>query len=247
MLNETFLLKRLRKRGLGSNLFQCVDTDFYLETLYEDTLEAFSSFYPKLIKGVKITQANAIPTKDPINGGIQFHRYKIPKLNPEDEYIGIEQYHFPGQHMQSGILSGFGGALVEGVFDKVHSLQPIPQVRYSATFEAPDYCLVHPYRTTHTDFVLVMQRMCRLSEIPFGLQELFIRLFICDCKIAIYTEFPSARETGTINGVEVNTNIADFANATSERQEILDQMNEDFITNPERFEALMSNNNGGGA
>ena len=85
-----------------------------------------------------------------------------------------------------------------------------------------------------------MQRKVRLSEIPFGLQEYFKRLFVLDVKSAIYNEFPTARETGVLNGVEINTNISDFSDAESDRNSLLETFDGDWMTNPDRFEALTS-------
>jgi hypothetical protein len=78
------------------------------------------------------------------------------------------------------------------------------------------------------------------KEIPMGLQEYFMRLFTYDCKLAIYNEFPSARDSGTINGIEVNTSISDFNSASSDREALLEIFEGDYYTNPDRFAALVS-------
>lgn len=237
MFNETMLLRRLQRR-IGSRLFSCVPVDYYIDVLNEETLETFSSYYPKLIKGVRITINDAIPTYDPQKGVEEYHRYRIPKLNPEDEYIGIEQFLFNGQGYEQAMV-GFNPPLADACFGKIRSMMPIPAIRYTCSFEEPDFCLVTPYRRNHTDFVLTMQRKTRLNEIPNGLQEYFLRLFTLDCKIALYNEFPSARENGVINGIEVNTNLSDYSSAVSDREQLLDVFESDYQTNPERFTAFL--------
>ena len=208
-----------------------------MDILNEESLETFSSYYPKLVKAVKINKECGIPTFDPQTGAQMYHRYKIPKLNPEDDYIGIERFIFQGQGYEN-VFSGFNSPLADAAFSKIRSLQPVPPIRYVATFEAPDFCLVNPFRQSHTDFTLVMQRKTKLNEIPNGLQEYFLRLYTLDCKLALYNEFPNARDSGTINGVEVNTSLADYSNAESDRVQLLDVFEEDFQTNPDRFEAI---------
>ena len=239
MLNETTLLRHLQRR-IGTKLFNALDIDYFLEILNEETLVTWSSYYPKLIKGIKITEACAIPTFDPINNVQEYHTYTIPKLNPGDEYIGIEKYIFMGQHYGT-IYAGFNGPLADAALSKVRSLQPIPDVKWSATFEAPNFVHVFPYRRNHQDFVLVMQRKIRLTEIDFGLQEYFKRLFVLDVKAAIYNDFPAARETGVLNGVEVNTTISDFSNAESDRNTLLETFDDDYYKNPDRFDTFYGN------
>ncbi len=85
-----------------------------------------------------------------------------------------------------------------------------------------------------------MQRKVRLSEIPSGLHEYFKKLFVLDVKDAIYNEFPAARESGVLNGVEINTNISDFSNASSDRDSLLEVLNDDWYKNPDRFETMLS-------
>jgi hypothetical protein len=236
--NETMLLRKLQRK-IGSKLFQAIDTGFFIDILYEETIDTFSSYYPKLVKGIKMTRACAIPTYDPVNHLQQFHRYKIPKYDPDIEYIGIEQCIMQDQGFDN-VFTSMSPPLVDAAFGKIRSLLPIPVISYTTTFEAPDFCVVSPYRTNHIDFVLIMQRKIRLAEIPMGLQEYFVRLFVFDCKLAIYNEFPAARDSGTINGVEVNTSISDFNSASSDREALLEVFEGDYYTNPERFSAMFN-------
>jgi hypothetical protein len=238
MLNETTLLNNLRIE-LGSKLFECLPLEWYINILHTRTLYLWSSYYPKLIKGIKITQSCAIPTIDPGTGQQNYHRYIIPKYNPEDEYIGIEKYIFNGQGW-GNVYTGFRSPLADAAFAKVRSLQNIPEVRWRAEFEAPNFCEVYPYRQNHVDFSLIMQRMTRLNEIAFGYHESFIQLFVADVKYAIYREFPAARETGVLNGVEINTDINEFSSAKDERKEIMSELKDDYILDPSRFETILS-------
>ena len=48
-MNETLLLRRLQRR-IGSKLYNCVDEQFFMDVLNEETLETFSSYYPKLVR-----------------------------------------------------------------------------------------------------------------------------------------------------------------------------------------------------
>lgn len=238
MLNETTLLNHLRRR-IGSQLFNALDIDYFLEILNEETLSTWSTYYPKLVKGIKITSACAIPTFDPINNCQEYHKYKIPKLNPEDEYIGIEKFIFNGQGYEQA-YAGFNGPLADAAISKVRSILPIPAVRWKAEFEAPDFVEVYPYRRSHQDFVLIMQRKVRLSEIPAGLHGIFKKLFVLDVKATIFADFPAARESGVLNGVEINTTISEFSNAESDREAVLQILDDDYYKNPDRFETFFS-------
>jgi hypothetical protein len=236
--NETLVLRKLQRR-IGSKIFGAIEIDFFIDILYEETIDTFSSYYPKLVKGIKITRQNAIPTYDPVNHIQQFHRYKIPKYSDDIEYIGIEQCIMQDQGFEN-VFTGLNPPLLDAAFNKIRSLTPYPVISYTTTFEAPDFFIVSPYRANHTDFVLIMQRKIRLSEIAMGLQEYFMRLFTYDCKLAIYNEFPSARESGTINGIEVNTSISDFNGASSDREALLEVFEGDYYTNPDRMAAIFS-------
>jgi hypothetical protein len=236
--NETVLLRKLQRR-IGSKLFQAVDTQFFIDILNEETIDTFSTYYPKLVKGIKITQGYAIPTYDPVNHLQRFQRYKIPKYDQDIEYIGIEQAIFQDQGFENAFTS-ITPPLVDAAFGKIRSLLPTTVISYTTTFEEPDFCLISPYRNNHIDFILIMQRKIRLSEVSMGLQEYFMRLFSYDCKLAIYNEFPAARDSGTINGVEVNTNIQDFNNASSDREALLEIFEGDYYTNPDRFSAMFN-------
>jgi hypothetical protein len=236
--NETMLLRKLQRR-IGSKLFQAVDIQFFIDILYEETIDTFSTYYPKLVKGVAITQSCAIPTYDPVNHLQRYQRYKIPKYDKDIEYIGIEQAIMQDQGFENTFTS-ITPPLVDAAFGKVRSLLPTTVISYTTTFEEPDFCIVSPYRNNHIDFVLIMQRKTRLSEVSMGMQEYFTRLFALDCKLAIYNEFPGARDSGTINGVEVNTSISDFNGAASDREALLDIFEGDYHTNPERFASMLN-------
>lgn len=238
MLNETTLLNNLRI-ALGSKLFEAIPINWYLNILHTKTLYLWSSFYPKLVKGVKITAACAIPTIDPATGMQNFHRYCIPRYSNEDEYIGIEKYIFNGQGFNQ-VYTGFRSPMADAALKKIQSLQPIPEVRYRCEFEAPNFCEVYPYRQNHIDFVLIMQRMTRMGEIPFGYHEAFINLFVTDVKAAIYHEFPAARKSGVLNGVDIDTDIESFSDAENERKTIMSDLNDDYYLDPSRFETMLS-------
>lgn len=239
MLNETFLLENLRI-ALGSKLFECIEPKWYINILNIKTKYLWSQYYPKLVKGIKITQACAIPTFDPANNIQEFHRYIIPKYNMEDEYIGIEKFYFNGQGYDQ-VYSGFNSPMADAAMAKIRSLQPIPTVRWRCEFEAPNFCEVYPYRRNHLDFVLTMQRLIRLPEIQMGYHEHFINLFIADVKKAIYKEFPAARESGVLNGVEINADISNFdSEGDSERKEVISELKEDYFLDPSRFESFLS-------
>lgn len=236
--NETYLLRHLMRR-IGSRLYNCFEPKWFIDILNEETLTVYSSYYPKLVKGVKITKECGIETYDPINNARMYHRYIIPKFNPEDEYIGIEKTLFNGQGFEQA-YAGFNGPLADAAFSKIRSLMPIPAVRWTTTFIAPHYLEVFPYRQNHEDFVVIMQRRARLEEIPMGLWEYVQKLFVADVKLAIYYEYPNARDSGVLNGVEINTNISEFSNAESDRETVLDKFKEDWYLNPERWDAMLS-------
>ena len=235
MFNETTLLRRLSRR-IGRKLFECLDEEYFLDILNEETLVTFSTFYPKIVRGIRITASNAIPVYDPITGIQQYQKYWIPTLNPEDEYLDIEQYFFIGQGLEQSLI-GANPPLLEGLFSKLTSLQPQAPVKWSVTFESPNFCEIHPFRRNHVDFVLNMQRKVRLNEIPSGLWEYFLKLFVLDVKWTIYNDYPNARDSGIINGIEIDTKIGEFSSAESDRESLLDTLNKDFALNPDRFDA----------
>jgi hypothetical protein len=238
MLNETMLLRHLQ-RQLGSDIFGAFETDWYMDILNEETLITYSTYYPFLIKGIVIQQKDAIESWHPQTGQKAFYRYKIPMENPDDRIIGIEWFYFAGNHNEGSTFSGLNPILTDALMQKVKSYMPIPAIRFMARFQPPDLCYVEPVPFVHQDFTLVVNRVRYLHEIPLTMRLYFLKLFTYDVKDAIYNEIKSARESGTYNGIEVNSYISDYSSANADRDALLEVFEADYFKNPERFETLM--------
>jgi hypothetical protein len=239
MIDETMLLRRLQRK-LGSQIYSAFNPEWFMDICNEESLITFSTYYPFLIKNIIVTIDYAIPSIQVQTGQqAQCAVYSIPKDNPDDMYLGIEWSYFPGNHNEGSSFSGLNPMLTDALYQKVRSYLPIPPIRYMAYFEPPNLCKVQPIPTVHQDFVLTMQRVRYLTEIPMGLREYFLKLFELDVKNSIFNEIKNARNTGVYNGIEVTTYIDEYSTAESERQEILDVFENDYYKNPERFETMM--------
>lgn len=238
MLNETMVLRRLQ-RSLGSDIYSAFDTQWYLDILEEETLITFSTYYPFQITGVAIRSEYGIPSIHPQTGQKAVYKYKIPKESPDDVYIGIEWSYFPGNHNEGSTYSGMNPILTDAMYQNLRSYLPIPPLRFVAKFEPPDICVVDPIPLSHVDFTLIMNRVRKLHEIPLNFKEIFLKLFTYDVKDAIYNEIKSARDSGIYNGIEVNTYISDFSTASSDRDTLIELLEEKYAFEPARYATLM--------
>ena len=76
------------KDELGEVIYNTQRPSFYEDILHKKTLLYWSTMFPKIVKGIQITQNNAIPIKHPQTGITCLSgMYKVPKFNPNDEYI----------------------------------------------------------------------------------------------------------------------------------------------------------------
>jgi len=238
MLTETILLRRLQ-RSLGSDIYGAFDTQWFIDILEEESLITFSTYYPFQVTGVAIRKEDGIPSLHPQTGQEAIYKYRIPKETPTDEYIGIEWSYFPGNHNEGGTFSGLNPILTDAMYQNLRSYLPIPPLRFVAKFEPPDLCVVEPPPLVHVEFTLIMNRVRRLHEIPLNFKEIFLKLYTFDVKDAIYNEIKSARDSGTYNGIEINTYISDFSTAASDRDTLLELLEEKYAFEPSRYATML--------
>jgi len=236
MVSESMLFSKLRRR-LGSDIFNAFDLDFYRSILNEETLLTFSLYYPRLVRRIRITKNDLIEVRNEkdIQG---YYKYKLPIVDEESPYIGIEIFYHPSND-RMGVLTGTSPMLTNMMYGKMASYLPIPDVRFTASFEQPYFIIITPPPTFHNDFIVTMQRVRKLFEIPMYYVDLFTNLFTCDIKMAIYEELKNARDNVVIGGIELNTYINEYNDAVSKREDIIEKMQNDYYKDPERFEAIM--------
>ena len=81
-----------------------------------------------------------------------------------------------------------------------------------------------------------MQAQRTLDTVPRNMKSLFLNLFVADVKIALYNRYKHEGGSQTYGGIEIDMKIDDYSSADSERKEIIDIMEKDWMLNPERFE-----------
>lgn len=240
MISKSELVRKL-KRSLGDKIFRLITDDFIDEVLEDETLDVFSEYYPQLIN-VRITKEDAIPYTD-FNGKIYYWKvYRIPKqypiasVNATKDYIwrDIENYYICGND-NSDTYSG-GNFVLNQFFLSARAAMPHTRSYYQITFQEPDIIVIDPPLQTHRNFELVMQAKRTLDTVPRNMKTLFLQLFVCDMKIALYNRYKHESGTQTYGGIEIDMKIDDFSNAESERDELIQQMEKDWFKNPERFE-----------
>lgn len=236
MVSETMLFRHLQ-RQLGSDIFKSLTIEYYRDILVDESLLTFSLYYPHMIQNISITKKDAIPSIHPQTNKEAIYKYKIPIVDPDSPYIGIEMFYHPANHLQ-GNLTGLNPVMTDMMYGKIASYLPTAVIRFTLTFEAPDILVIDPIQTQHQDFSVTMQRVKKLHEIPMYYIELFKNLFVADVKIAIYNELRNARDTTVFGGIEVNTYISEFSDAVSTREGIIEKMQADYYKDPARIRAI---------
>lgn len=229
--------------GIGEILFNTQPTEYYLEIIKRKTLLTWSTFFPKIVRGIKITADCGIPVQHPQTKAItRTYMYKVPKENPDDEYINYEFVYHPGNLVLNQASSNL--PIMNNLLNLVSSSLPNNQyfgkIRYSFGFIPPDIITVKPILMSHMDFSVNMQRVCRLREIPIYYKDPFIELCLCDVAGALYNKFKHIKDGQTYQGLEIKTeNISDLKDIADQRKEKLEEFRKNFYKDPERFEALM--------
>lgn len=238
MLTDNSLLTLLRDE-LSEPIFEMFDFEFYLNVIYNSSLNTYSSYYPAVLEeGIRVTADMGIPEINPATGATSIFRYKIPNYNPTlYQYTDIHDYYVPGNdiHGSYRFRSSQPNLHVNAMVDQLASLIPHVNNRFTVTFEFPHYVRVSPPFKEHVDFVVLMRYRKNLSQIPFGHFELFTGLVVCDVKLKIYNLLPNLRNNANFGGMEIESVIASFENAKSERQEIIEQFEKDWFLDPIQY------------
>ena len=234
MLTVNKLLKRL-KRMMPTPIFEAVDTDFYVEILLEETLPLFSSYYPKLERGIVVTRENAVKVINRSNNKEAFNKYIIPMKDDLYPYIGIAVSYYP-LNKTGGSL--YNPSLTQVAIEKVWAASNSVTSKYALEFEEPNIINIDPDPMMHVDFTLTMHRVRKLEEIKNGYHDLVKQLFEADVKIALYNKLYAAADGGTFGGIEIKDYLSDFKDYEGKREEIIEKFEEDYYKDPDRFEEI---------
>jgi len=242
MLNETLVLKRLKRR-LGVNYNMALTEEDYMDIVVEESLITFSTYYPYIIQGIKVHESDALPITN--NDGVT-NNCSLYTVSAEQgvQYIGLEYMYYPSNENNNFFLPNGGATLTESVAQKIKSYLPNSSIRFTGKFEFPNLIRIDPPPNMHQDFVVNMLRCRYLYEIQLGLRELFLKLVEYDVKIAIYNELKNVAEDGIYNGINVRSSISNYESAESDRDELLEKFEGDYYKNPERFEAIFNSQGG---
>ena len=240
MISKSELRRRL-KRSRGDKIFRLVTDEFINEILEDETLDVFSEYYPQLVN-VRITKNDAVPYTDYNGKFFPYKIYRIPKqfpvasINGTRDYVwrDIENYYICGNDA-SDVYSG-GNFVLNQYYLSARAAMPHTRSYYQITFQEPDIIVVDPPLQSHRNFELVMQAKRTLDTVPRNMKSLFLNLFVADVKIALYNRYKHEGGSQTYGGIEIDMKIDDYSGADSERKEIIDIMEKDWMLNPERFE-----------
>lgn len=245
MVTLNLLLSHL-KDELGEILYNTQRPDFYNDILNKKTLLLWSTYFPKIVKGIIIKQENGVLARNPQTGVMcSSFMYKVPKFNPNDEYISYEQVYYPGNlvlNQSSSNLPVMNG-LLNMSQQFLHNADYFGKVRYSFSFTPPDFIIIDPCPMKHLDFSVDMQRLPRLTEVPLYYFEDFKNLFIADCKISLYNKYKHIAKGGntTYQGLEITTDlIADLEGGKDERKDLIEKFEKNYWKDPSRYGALLN-------
>lgn len=224
MLTETGLLTSLRDE-IGDIVFEAFNAEFYMNILHNKSLNLYSSYYPLILKGILIQEKDAVPEINPINGKKAIFKYIVPNFNPTVyTYIDIYDYHFAINDTHDVYFPRIAqpNMSVATLLDQMTSLLPHVSSLYNVRFEFPHFVVVDPIPLRHMDFSVDMKCRKNLNQIDHGLHEMFSRLFVCDCKIAIKNRLPNLMNNNVFAGVEIENIISKWEDAENERKEIIE-------------------------
>lgn len=243
MVSKSELIRKL-KRSLGDKIFRLADSSGLIDEVLEDeTLDVFSEYYPLLVN-IRLTKEDAIPYTDYNGKYYPYMYYKIPKQFPpmgigrtrDFTWRDIENYYIAGND-NTDAYSG-GNFILNQFFLSARAAMPHTRSYYQISFEEPDIIKIDPPLQVHRSIELVMQAKRTLDTVPRNMKTLFLELYVCDMKIALYNRFKHETGTQTYGGVEIDMKIDDFSNAESDRKELIEEMKKDWFKNPERFEVI---------
>lgn len=237
MLTINDLIKRMKKR-LPDAVFRAINVDFYIEVLMDETLPLFSSYYPKIIKGIVVNQDMAIEVEDFQGIRNRFTRYAIPLVDEMYPYTGVSVFHYPRNYLGGGTFTT-PSALDANVSRVIGSTSPA-HVTFTHTFEGPNIIEISPSPKSHMNFTVDMYQMRKPEEIKDGLHETFKKLFEYDCKIALYYKFYEAADGGMFGGVELKDYIGTFIDKESDRETLIEEMESDFYKDPDRYSEIFN-------
>jgi len=238
-LNINTLISRIKNR-MPDPVFKAVDKDFWIEILMDETLTTYSSYYPKVVKGISVNGAMGVEVLDSTGRVNKSTKYVIPQYDELYPYTGIATFNYPRNFTGGGTFSNPG--LIDAMSSRVMSSMGIADVRFTASFEAPNILVLNPPAKTHMDFSVSMHQMRKLEEVKTGYHELFKKLYECDCKIALYYKFYTVTDGGSFGGVELKDFVSEFKDYESVRDDLITQMDEDYYKDPDRIEEVMNYN-----
>lgn len=231
------LISRMKKR-LAGPVFDAVEKEFWLDILFEESLPAISSFYPSVVKGILVVESMAIEAVD-INGRRnKSTHYAIPMIDEAYPYTGISTFHYPRNYLGGGVYAHNG--IVDSVTSRLITSTNMVDVRYTASFEAPNVLVLNPPPRFHMDFTVSMYRLKRLEELNTGYHEMFKNLYEADCKVALYHKFFTISDGGMYGGIELKDYVAGFLDYESKRDDILAEMEADYYKDPIRYEEIFN-------
>jgi hypothetical protein len=242
VLTINTLLKRMKIR-LPRPVYNAVEQDFFMDILMEETLPLFSTYYPKLIKGVVVTQEMGVLLQNTTNGTRGgYAKYVVPMdENDMYPYIGVDIFLHPYNRGGGGTF--LNPTVADASVSRVLSSSGVNSIRYTCDFEEPNILNIKPPPVQHVDFTVDMKQVTALSNIRAGYHETFKKLFEADCKIALYNMFYTAADGGTFGGVEIKDYVSKFEDFESVRQELIDELEATYLYDPNVIETVLANGN----
>lgn len=237
MLDINSLIKRMKNR-LPDPVFKAVDTDFFIDILMDETLTLYSTYYPKLVKGILVTGAMALKTVDSAGKLNMSTKYAIPLIDDVYPYTGLATFNYPRNFTGGGTYSNPG--IIDAVSARVMSSMNIPDVRFTASFEAPNIIVIDPPPKVHMDYSISLYQMRRLEEVKTGYHETLKQLYECDCKIALYYKFYQLVDGGEYGGVTLKDFVSPFLDFESRRNDLIEVFEKDYFKDPDRHEEIFN-------
>lgn len=232
-ITPQILLKKVKRRLGAKALTLSFSDEELMDIFYEETLPIFSIYFPANYSfKVDLTSCKKAPIP---TAGQQLTAYTLDLpygmnvIEVEDinfYYSNIRNSYVPGSYGFEDAYDIFNNQVMNGLIDSMMQDPPIWEFREPNILIVEDagYCV-----TTNVVIVeLCITHAKDLSTLRFSYLEYITKLFVLDCKIALYEDMKhSDKIDATFNQIDLK--IDDWANAEQERKELLSEWDHEFL------------------
>lgn len=197
--------------------------DIIMDVIREKTLPVFNEFYPNVV-----TVPLNLQHEECIKRSYDESIFIIPDIFGEREIINVRdvRYTLGGSYLSSAGFSDVQNIMLGQVSANILSgIEPPKTFNFTHPNRLHLYNIDSTYGTIEVE--LGIEHAENLSTIPKSAYTFFLKVATLDVKIFLYNQLKHYNEIQTAHGT-INLRIDDWADAKSERQDVMNQWEERF-------------------